>query len=834
MNKKLAIWILLFALLSLITTATEQIGFEYLDGGTILHMWNPQYDFYFNESSGIQLTNHYDEYWTHNAFCGGRYTGSQWNDYCSDSLEYIWLVTTDNVSYVNYTGYYEVFWAGKALRFELTYYLELNDTELTVDMHFENIGKKDIPEPLHFIWKINDIRIDMTYENNTYYINGTWYNATDLTNPDYDINVSKTVSFAGLSDSMFTARLQSSQQYLHLKWDNESNNFFEMYNDSGEYNAPVALFINKVDGLVGYESYDTTMYWIDALDTKKEHNEDSTTPVTDTFTVGADARLLVYSIMTKTSSTRTGTPTYNGNGLTEAINLGDTGGEGTAELWYMINPPTGSDYAVSVPNAGTDEVNLVISSYTPATENATYVFVNATGTSSTTANPSIAITPAASGDVIVTAFFSGYKTVAGGNSDTLLYKRDTGGEGYGSQFKITSDATEQTLTWTQGSDDLQLVAAAFTENVMPYAILDTANETDFGADTTPDLVLHGKDADADTMEFQLQVDNVSTFDSTVGTTLFKPHNSGGAIFDLGNNAAMSVEVTGASFDSYTTGVLDYITLYLSKTGSPTGIVTVEMWGATGTYGSSERITGSALATATLDISTLTTSLVATTITFTGANKITFNEGSNYFFTVYYDAGDSVNYLEVERSSSPSSYDGIRTLSNDNAASYDYYASNEPRFLLYIDTPFFPLIDSLSVDAGGDFEVGHPYTDAEEVTYTVLPGDALVTDDYYWRARVIDSSGSNVWSDWVVGNFSIDTGGGGDTCTYSSGSGWAVLCSDDCSISGEVDLNGNDLNITGTGTFTMTADVIDFGDIYIAGTDSSNKCIVTCNGGCFRD
>jgi len=70
----------------------------------------------------------------------------------------------------------------------------------------------------------------------------------------------------------------------------------------------------------------------------------------------------------------------------------------------------------------------------------------------------------------------------------------------------------------------------------------------------------------------------------------------------------------------------------------------------------------------------------------------------------------------------------------------------------------------------------------------------------------------------------------DTCTYSSGD-WDVDCSDNCAITGAVAGAGNDFTLSGTGTFSTTAD-IKFDNYKIDGTDSSNRCIVTCSGGCF--
>ena len=66
----------------------------------------------------------------------------------------------------------------------------------------------------------------------------------------------------------------------------------------------------------------------------------------------------------------------------------------------------------------------------------------------------------------------------------------------------------------------------------------------------------------------------------------------------------------------------------------------------------------------------------------------------------------------------------------------------------------------------------------------------------------------------------------DTCTYSSGD-WVVECSDDCEIESEVDLGGNDLILIGTGTFNVRADIINFGETVLHGT---NCDIIIYSGG----
>ena len=67
----------------------------------------------------------------------------------------------------------------------------------------------------------------------------------------------------------------------------------------------------------------------------------------------------------------------------------------------------------------------------------------------------------------------------------------------------------------------------------------------------------------------------------------------------------------------------------------------------------------------------------------------------------------------------------------------------------------------------------------------------------------------------------------DTCTYTSGD-WNVDCSDNCVISEVVNLDGNDISIVGTGTFTLNADIKNFVILHRAGV-----CTITQDGGYFK-
>ncbi len=114
--------------------------------------------------------------------------------------------------------------------------------------------------------------------------------------------------------------------------------------------------------------------------------------------------------------------------------------------------------------------------------------------------------------------------------------------------------------------------------------------------------------------------------------------------------------------------------------------------------------------------------------------------------------------------------------------------------------------------------------------TTFDRDFNSDNDHIWNCLAVDNASQ---SDWAATNFSLNISSVAvDTCTYTSGD-WVIDCADNCEISDPVDVGGNDIFITGTGRFSTTADIFNYGNLAIRGTDSSNQCRVTCLGGCFR-
>jgi hypothetical protein len=242
-------------------SGSSQIGYEYLDEGKVLHIWNKYDSYYFNTSSGIQLTNHYNNYWSHNVLMLGYYNNDQWNlIYRTDELSgFNKNIETDNETFVNATLWKNLNYEGYDFRLSIRYHLGINDNELTVIPYIKNIGTVDIPYNLGFAWEIKDIQIDMTSENDYIEINGTSYylntsgldeTYTNMENPSFYIK-------ENISDIK--------SESLYLRWDEKLDYKVQVKSRSGQYNAPVTIGI-KIGTLgIGQEKY-MSLFWHDACE----------------------------------------------------------------------------------------------------------------------------------------------------------------------------------------------------------------------------------------------------------------------------------------------------------------------------------------------------------------------------------------------------------------------------------------------------------------------------------------------------------------------------------------------------------------------------------------
>ncbi|MEP7137144.1 MAG: MBG domain-containing protein, partial [Chloroflexota bacterium] len=188
-------------------------------------------------------------------------------------------------------------------------------------------------------------------------------------------------------------------------------------------------------------------------------------PLTQNYTIGATGTLLVVSIVTDGNAARTGgAPTYNGIALTQADVNRASGTETITELWYLVSPPTGAAYAISIPNTAPSRTLYVIASSYSAQAGFTSAFDVANGnTNAGSANPSVSVTTTANGDTIVAAMGNGNTAAPGARTGTNLFSVDNGSFSDNGQYSLQAAAGAIAMGWTVTTDDWGVVVAAFKE-----------------------------------------------------------------------------------------------------------------------------------------------------------------------------------------------------------------------------------------------------------------------------------------------------------------------------------------------------------------------------------
>ena len=253
---------------------TDNLGWELLDDGKIIHAWNKYDSYYFNNSNGVQFSNHYEEYWTTNVLMLGYYAGDIWNLlYRTDELSGFtrdFNGVTNN--FMNLTLWKDISYSGYDFRLAIRYHLKTSDFNLTVIPYIKNIGK-DIPFDIGFGWELKDIQIDNDVENDRFRLDSrdvfSLHNDslnkvyTDITTPvdignNTIINVSNPVFRLDDLDSNGLP-----EKTLYLRWKPNLDYRVTVKSRVGQYNAPVTLFI-KVGTLSSGQEKKTELHWYDA------------------------------------------------------------------------------------------------------------------------------------------------------------------------------------------------------------------------------------------------------------------------------------------------------------------------------------------------------------------------------------------------------------------------------------------------------------------------------------------------------------------------------------------------------------------------------------------
>jgi hypothetical protein len=171
--------------------------------------------------------------------------------------------------------------------------------------------------------------------------------------------------------------------------------------------------------------------------------------------------------ITVSGTARSGTaPEYNGVAMTQVSCSPKDIAETISELWYVLDPPTGSAYTVDVDNPATSRtMAITAASFISSTGVTEYDTCNGSLANPDTDPTSDSITTGKDGCVVVDASGSGEATLMLGNK-TLLYNVALQAVRMaGHQYELKATAGSTTFTWnTIVAEDGTHVLASFKPN----------------------------------------------------------------------------------------------------------------------------------------------------------------------------------------------------------------------------------------------------------------------------------------------------------------------------------------------------------------------------------
>jgi len=158
----------------------------------------------------------------------------------------------------------------------------------------------------------------------------------------------------------------------------------------------------------------------------------------------------------------------------------------------------------------------------------------------------------------------------------------------------------------------------------------------------------------------------------------------------GGKTAVGQSITGDGV-----APLASVVFYLSKLGSPTGYAYAKIYAHSGTYGTSSKPTGVALAVSDgVDVSFISSmNYQLINFNFTGVNKITLVNGTKYVVTLEYSGGDINNYILA-------TYDYVGSHSGNYSyyeGGWDYQSTYDLCFYVYIDNSVSNLYEAIKSD-----------------------------------------------------------------------------------------------------------------------------------------
>jgi hypothetical protein len=375
------------------------------------------------------------------------------------------------------------------------------------------------------------------------------------------------------------------------------------------------------------------------------------------------------------------------------------------------------------------------------------------GTAATTPAPVLSLTPLSS-NPIITAVSNG--ATAASITPRTGYTEDFD-NGYSTPSTglevshLASGETSATITYGAASTTaFASIAIELQYNTAPTVALNSPADTATGISTTPDLTFTGTDADSNTIEYEVQVDTVSTFDSgtidSYSETNADASATTGSINFVTKGVAQTFTGNGSSIQS--------ATLYLKTVGSPTGTMTAKIYAITGVYGSTAAPTGTALASSTGLSVPNTLSSNFSLITFQFPTPYTTTAATNYALALEVPTGTDASNTVIWGSDITSPTHSGNFGGNLQSGSW-FSASSSFDLCFYVFSStshlakFSAIPDATFTDVTNGANT-HPFPSGEQIKYTVQSANILTASTtYYWRVIAKDPTGTNNYGSYAT-------------------------------------------------------------------------------------
>jgi hypothetical protein len=330
------------------------------------------------------------------------------------------------------------------------------------------------------------------------------------------------------------------------------------------------------------------------------------------------------------------------------------------------------------------------------------------------------------------------KTAGAPSTYTIVNSREEvgGGTGIGCFLECASRVTTGAApanVWTGTADDATseyhvFAVAVRNGQASPTVALSSPAADAITADRTPDFATVATDANADATQTQVEIrlKAIDQYDLAEGV------GPGGLSGAVGGSTGVAQSFVGDGRIART------VRFILGKVGAPTGNFTVNIYGLTGTPGSTAVPDGVVYATETIDVSTLPGTAVEIAITWANAYA---PAAGDWTVGIEYSGGDVSNYLEYLYDNTVSTHTG--NLALKIAGVWTQLAIYDLPFGLY-DTTATPTLLTKTQGTDAGFSPTPTQTSGGTTTFTLQDADALADGRYEWRARASDPSGTNAY------------------------------------------------------------------------------------------